>query len=131
MKVLFDELPKNLFDVLEYTGLNQDPQVEKDLAASFEEFEEDFEAKDAKYQLWLLGYDEHDAITDFEFLVNESKDPERMIAQAKQYIDEQKYLNRTFPQDVVTLEVLVETVVDVEGYEENVGTLFDEYVKIK
>jgi hypothetical protein len=131
MKVLFDELPKNLFDVLEYTGLNQDPQVEKDLAASFEEFEEDFEAKDAKYQLWLLGYDADQNITDFEFLVNESKDPVRMIAQAKQYIEERKYLNRSFPQDVAYLEVIVETVVDVEGYEENVGTLFDEYVKIK
>lgn len=97
----------------------------------FEEFEEDFEAKDAKYQIWLLGYDKDGKITDFEFLVNESKDPERMIAQAKQYIEEKKYLNKNFPQDIVTLEVLVETVVDIDDYEENVGTLFDEYVEIK
>ena len=97
----------------------------------FEAFEEDFEAKDAKYQIWLLGYDKNKEITDFEFLVNESKDPERMIAQAKQYIEEKKYLNKNFPHNVAQLEVLVETVVDIEGYEENVGTLFDEYVEIK
>jgi hypothetical protein len=96
-----------------------------------ENFGEDFDAKPAKYQLWLLGYNADQLITDFEFLVNESSDPELMIKQAKQYIEEQKYLNRSFPQDVVYLEVLVETVVNVDDYEENVGTLFDETIKIK
>ena len=97
----------------------------------FEPFEEDFEAEPAKYQFWLLGYDVNQNITDFEFLVNEADDPDPMIAQAKQYLDEEKYKKRTFPDNIKFLEVLVETVVNVEGYEENVGTLFDEIVEIK
>lgn len=97
----------------------------------FEAFEDEFDAKDAKYQLWLLGYDENQDITDFEFLVNESKDPELMIKQAKQYIEEEKFKNRTFPDNVKFLEVLVETVVELDGMDVNVGNLFDEYVEIE
>ena len=97
----------------------------------FEPFEEDFEAEPAKYQFWLLGYDVNQNITDFEFLVNEADDPDPMIAQAKQYLDEEKYKKRKFPDDVVYLEAIVETVVKVDDYEENVGTLFSGVAKIK
>ena len=31
---------------------------------------DDFDAKDATYQVWVLGYDENENITDFEVLVN-------------------------------------------------------------
>lgn len=97
----------------------------------FEAFEDEFDAKDAKYQLWLLGYDENQNIVDWDFLVNESKDPEPMIKQARQYIDEEKFKNRTFPDNVKFLEVLVETVVELDGMDVNVGNLFDEYVEIE
>lgn len=97
----------------------------------FEPFEEDFDAEPAKYQFWLLGYDKNQNITDFEFLVNEANDPDPMIAQANQYLDEEKYKNRNFPQDVVYLEAIVETVVNIDDYDENVGTLFSRIIKIK
>ncbi len=97
----------------------------------FEAFEDEFDAKDAVYQLWLLGYDENQNIVDWDFLVNESKDPESMVKQARQYIDEEKFKNRKFPENVKFLEVLVETVVELDGMDVNVGNLFDEYVEIE
>ena len=97
----------------------------------FEAFEDEFDAKDAVYQLWLLGYDENQNIVDWDFLVNESKDPELMVKQAKQYVTEDKFKNRAFPNNVKFLEVLVETVVELDGLDVNVGNLFDEYVEIE
>lgn len=85
---------------------------------------DDFEAKPATYQVWILGYDDNEAITDFEVMVNESKDAERMVEYAKKYIDEKRYESLNIPKDVAYLEVLVETVVDVEDYESNEGNLF-------
>ena len=96
----------------------------------FEAFEEDFEAKPASYQLWLLGYDKDQNITDYEFLVTDNDEPEPVIKQANQYIDEEKYHNKKFPPNVAYLEVIVETVVNVEGIDTNVGTLFSQIVKI-
>ena len=98
----------------------------------FEEFEEDFEAKPAIYQVWMLGYDENEAITDFEVLVNESKDAEYAVEYAKKFVDEKRYeTSAPFPENVAYIEVLVETVVEFEDHNENVGTLFTTTVKIK
>ena len=92
---------------------------------------DDFDAKDATYQVWVLGYDENEHITDFEVMVNESKDAESMVEYAKRYVEEERYGIMTFPDEVKYIEVLVETVVDLEDYNENVGTLFSKIIKIK
>ena len=92
---------------------------------------DDFDAKDATYQVWVLGYDENENITDFEVMVSESKDAESMVEYATNYIEEERYGTMTFPDEVKYIEVLVETVVDLEDYDENVGTLFSKIVKIK
>ena len=92
---------------------------------------DDFDAKDAMYQVWVLGYDENENITDFEVMVNESKDAESMVEYAERYVEEERYGTMTFPDEVKYIEVLVETVVDLEGYDENVGTLFSKIIKIK
>ena len=92
---------------------------------------DDFEAKDATYQVWVLGYDENENITDFEVMVNESKDAENMVEYAERYVEEERYGTMTFPDEVKYIEVLVETVVDLEDYDENVGTLFSKIIKIK
>mgnify|MGYP001772978684 FL=1 len=92
---------------------------------------DDFDAKDATYQVWVLGYDENENITDFEVMVNESKDAESMVEYAENYVEEERYGTMTFPDEVKYIEVLVETVVDLENYDENVGTLFSKIVKIK
>ena len=92
---------------------------------------DDFDAKDATYQVWVLGYDENENITDFEVMVDESKDAESMVECATNYVEEERYENLKFPDDVKYIEVLVETVVDLEDYDENVGTLFSKIIKIK
>ena len=92
---------------------------------------DDFEAKAATYQVWVLGYDENENITDFEVLVNESKDAESMVEYAKRYVEEERYGTMVFPDEVKYIEVLVETIVNLEGYDENVGTLFSKIIKIK
>ena len=92
---------------------------------------DDFDAKDATYQVWVLGYDENENITDFEVMVNESKDAESMVEYAENYVEEERYGTIVFPDEVKYIEVLVETVVDLEDYDENVGTLFSKIIKIK
>ena len=92
---------------------------------------DDFDAKDATYQVWVLGYDENENITDFEVMVNKSKDAESMVEYATNYVEEERYGTMTFPDEVKYIEVLVETVVDLEDYDENVGTLFSKIIKIK
>ena len=92
---------------------------------------DDFDAKDATYQVWVLGYDENEHITDFEVMVNESKDAESMVEYATNYVEEECYGTMTFPDEVKYIEVLVETIVNLEGYDENVGTLFSKIIKIK
>ena len=92
---------------------------------------DDFNAKDATYQVWVLGYDENENITDFEVKINESKDAESMVEYATNYVEEERYGTVEFPDEVKYIEVLVETVVDLEDYDENVGTLFSKIIKIK
>ena len=92
---------------------------------------DDFDAKDATYQVWVLGYDENENITDFEIMIDESKDAESMVEYAETYVEEERYGTMIFPDEVKYIEVLVETVVDLEGYAENVGTLFSKIVKVK
>ena len=92
---------------------------------------DDFEAKDATYQVWVLGYDENENITDFEVMVDESKDAESMVEYAENYVEEERYGTIAFPDEVKYIEVLVETIVDLEGYDENVGNLFSKIVKVK
>ena len=92
---------------------------------------DDFDAKDATYQVWVLGYDKNENITDFEVLVDESKDAESMVEYAERYVEEERYGTMTFPKEVKYIEVLVETIVNLEGYDENVGTLFSKIVKVK
>ena len=92
---------------------------------------DDFDAKDATYQVWVLGYDDNEHITDFEVMVNESKDAESMVEYAERYVEEERYGTMTFPKEVKYIEVLVETIVDLEDYDENVGNLFSKIVKVK
>ena len=92
---------------------------------------DDFDAKDATYQVWVLGYDENENITDFEVMVSESKDAESRVEYATNYVEEERYGTMAFPDEVKYIEVLVETVVDLEDYNENVGTLFSKIIKIK
>ena len=54
-----------------------------------------------------------------------------MVNFAKKYVEEERYKTMTFPDEVKYIEVLVETIVELEDYTENVGTLFSKIIKVK
>jgi hypothetical protein len=96
-----------------------------------ESFGNDFDAKPAKYQVYALGYNKDEAITDYEAFVKEFDKAEDAVEYAKNFVDEKRYETLApFPAEVAYLEILVETVVDFEDHTENVGTLFSATVKI-
>lgn len=98
---------------------------------NLEGFGEDFDAKPAKYQVHVLGYNKDEAITDYSVLIKEFEDAEDAVECAKNFVDEKSYETLApFPAEVAYLEILVETVVDFEDHTENVGTLFSAAVKI-
>jgi len=101
----------------------------------FEEFEEDFEIEKADYQVWLFGYDEDDQITDFEFSLFSSKNPDEAVAYAKHLVENEDVEMITeltdIPKDVAYLGIEVEEVVDVEGIETNAGSIYHGNILIK
>jgi len=92
---------------------------------------EDFETKDAKYQVWAYGYDKDMYAVDYDFFINESKDPNRAIEQAKKFIEEERWKTVIIPEDVYFLSIEVETTVEFEDHVENVGTIFQDGFRIK
>ena len=97
----------------------------------FEAFEEDFEAKPAKYQVWLFHYDEDDNILEEENLLYTFADPDPAVAKAKDLVTDQKTLARYATAKTAYFGIEVETVVEFEDHTENVGTLFQEMVILK
>lgn len=101
----------------------------------FEPFEEDFDVEKADYQVWAFGYDEDDQITDFEFSLFSSKNPDEAVAYAKHLVENEDVEMITeltdIPEDVAYLGIEVEEVVDVEGIETNAGSIYHGNILIK
>jgi len=104
---------------------------EKELEAEFEPFEDEVELKGAKYQVWLFHYDEDDNILDEENLLFTFADPDPAVAKAKELVQDQKTLARYATPKTAYFGIEVETVVDLDGFEENVATLFQEMVILR
>jgi hypothetical protein len=92
---------------------------------------QDFEAKSAWYQVWLFAYDKEMNILDTEIFIDESKDPNKAIEYAQTFIAEDRYKGLAIPEEAYFLSVEVETVVDYEDHTENVGTIYQDGIKIK
>ena len=108
---------------------------EKELEAEFEEFEEDFEIERADYQVWAFGYDADDQITDFEFSLFSSKNPDEAVAYARHLVENEDTEMITefadIPNDVAYLGIEVEEAVEVEGIETNQGSIYHGNILIK
>ena len=104
---------------------------EKELEAEFEEFEEDFDAKPALYQVWLFHYDEDDNILEEENLLYTFSDPDPAVATAKELVLHPESLARYATAKTAYFGIEVETVVEFENHTENVGTLFHEFVILR
>ena len=78
------------------------------------------------YEVWALGIDKLDSVTDTEILVGEFTDPEEAIKTAW-LVDipllQNKY-GKEFPVNLKQFQVEVETVVNNGSYSENIGTIF-------
>lgn len=92
---------------------------------------EDFDVKPAWYQVWAIGYNEKQEIVDFDAFINESKDPNKAVEYAKQFIVEERFKTLSIPEDVYFLSIEVEEVVDFGDHTENVGSIFQDGFKIK
>lgn len=90
----------------------------------FEPFEEDFEGRDATYQVRVRGYDDSDAECGYERVAASFKDPEAAIDFAKRYVGRGEYEDEPLPSGVSYVEVSVETVVESDGDQLDVGALF-------
>ena len=84
--------------------------------------------KDATYEVWALGIDKYDNITDTEVLLEEFHRPEAAVAFACAVdlkLIKEKY-GKQIPANLKQFNIEVETVVynEDEDYAENVGTIF-------
>lgn len=104
---------------------------------------EDFEESAAvTYEVWALGYDEYDEITDSEFLLKTFTTPDEAVAYAKSVtLADVVYLTSDgseTDESIATIQIEVETVVtDDDAGSINVGTIYyntiyekDEYADI-
>jgi hypothetical protein len=114
----------------------------KELMQHIVEDLEDFEDTAAvTYEVWALGYDEYDEMTDTEFLLKTFTDPDEAVTYAKS-ITLADIVNLTSDgsapdESIVTIQVEVETVVADEEGTTNVGTVYyntvykkDEYADV-
>lgn len=106
--------------------LMNNEELTKGIVEDLEDFDENAEVT---YEVWAMGYDEDDEITDAEFLLKEFDNPDEAVTYAKE-IDLADIVELTSdgsePLDnVVTIKIEVETVVDDEDdCTMNVGTIY-------
>ena len=101
---------------------------------NFTEEIEDFNALDATYEIWAIGYDEDGDITDSELFIDSFDNPDDAIKYARslRFVDiadlDAETLAGFFDESkhVTYISIEVETVVEVpeEDYTENIGTIF-------
>ena len=107
-----------------------DDRKAEELAAEID----DFEVKPAAYQIGLVGYDDKKATAYFRQLSEGYADPEEAIGAAKRFIDfatKSGFDSLGLPEDVMYLSVEVEEMVDLDGYPEGVGTIFQDGFKLR
>ena len=113
---------KDKFDEM-VAGINFDDD-------EFEEFEEDFDAKNAHYDIYIYNYDADQNIMDENTLFMSFAEPEGAINKAKELVADLETLRRLAAKDAAFVSIEVETTVECEDAVENVGTLFVEVVEL-
>lgn len=110
--------------------MDRETKLDKDLENLIRSLEaEEVEDKIPEYQVWLIGLDETDSmITDD--LGASYTDPKEAIKQAELYtIALGDYVIKLNP-DVRKYEVVVETVLNFDDYEENIATLYSKTIEM-
>jgi hypothetical protein len=119
--------------------LMNNEELVKGITEDLEDFAEDVIVT---YEVWAMGYNEDDEITDAEFLLKSFADPDAAVAYAKDVtLADVVHLTSDgseLKEDITTIQVEVEAVVDTEDDEAmNIGTVYyktlynkDEYADI-
>lgn len=107
----------------------QEPiRTEEDFDLSEEDLDEldDTINSTTTYEVWAVGIDQFNNVTNFEVLLGSFEDPE----DAKTFawtVDKNLIKTKTskeFPTNLKQINIEVETVVDGGDYTENIGTIF-------
>lgn len=87
---------------------------------------EDFNAPDATYELWVLGYNRNLESTGFEFMFGSYTTPDEAVAAATELGPANiRTAASIIPEDVYCFNLEIETVVDLgDGETENAGTIY-------
>lgn len=109
--------------------LMKDEELAKFVTEDLEDFDEESKVT---YEVWALGYDSNDKITDAEMLLGEFSDPDQAVEKAKEttiadvvHKAAEEDTNSDLEVDVARLSIEVETVVDDgEDGTMNVGTIY-------
>lgn len=89
--------------------------------------------EDLMYEVWILGYDEDDNVTEDNTLVETFSERKAAINFADdlldQIIDREIDVRDDYEISLVTkyVEIRVESVIEVDGYTENVDTIFSKH----
>jgi hypothetical protein len=83
--------------------------------------------KKVTYQVWALGYDAEQNITDWDDELGDFKTQDEAIDYAESLTLEKILgsLNRKLPERVKYLDIQVETVVDHGSWDENIETVWE------
>ncbi len=92
--------------------------------ADLEDLDDTINSK-TTYEVWALGRDKFNNVTNFEVLLAEFEDPEeaRTFAWTVDLDLVRTKTTKAFPADLKQFDIEVETVVEEAGYSENIGTI--------
>ncbi len=86
--------------------------------------------KKKTYEVWALGYDAEQNITDEERLIYSTTNKQEAIEAAEDYASTAAGCSDEFPANVYFVGVEVETVIDRGGYSENIDTVYSTTIKL-
>jgi len=105
--------------------IRTDIEIDDELTeADLDDLDDSISSK-TSYEVWALGVNKFDSVTNFEVLLGEFDDPEeaRTFAWTVDLDLVRSKTAKAFPSDLKQLNIDVETVVDNGDYTENIGTI--------
>ena len=84
--------------------------------------------KDTTYEVWIIGYDKEDNITDFDTIVQSFDNASQAVGFAKKLVDNRlEGIKIDIPDEVYYVEVVAERCKDFFGISTCVETLFSRF----
>lgn len=104
--------------------------LEKEAEEFAEGLEDNFELQDPIYEVWIIGYDADQNITDYEKLVDSDTNIDKAIKKAEAIYDDPREVVKDLPAGVSVIGIEVETVVDIDGVATNTNSVYQRRIEI-